>query len=339
MHTSGTGCRPPPWRPAGTARRVVAIGTTSVRALESAAATGCLAGEDTGLFIHGAFPFQMVDVLVTNFHQPRSASLLVLLEAFAGPRWRELYGTALAAGYRFLSFGDAMLVFPWARARDPGDDSGPPAIDRGRHRRVRSDRGAVHTARGAFPTPCFMPVGTRGMVRTLDAGDLADLGTDVLLANTYHLMLAARAPTWWPGPGDCTGSTAGSGHMLTDSGGYQVFSLNPKVDDDGVTFRSTYDGSPQRLTPEGAVAVQEQLGADIQMALDICPPLPSSAEVVRTAVERTAAWAERARRAHRREGQAIFGIVQGGAPTWSLRAESAPRTVGRGVVGYRIGGL
>jgi S-adenosylmethionine:tRNA ribosyltransferase-isomerase len=90
------------------AARVVAVGTTTVRALESAAATGCLAG-NTGLYIHGAFPFQVVDVLLTNFHQPRS-SLLVLLEAFYGPRWRDLYEEALAEGYRFLSFGDAMLV-------------------------------------------------------------------------------------------------------------------------------------------------------------------------------------------------------------------------------------
>src|SRR4029077_19585183 len=90
------------------AGRVVAVGTTTVRALESAAATGRLSG-DTELFIHGSFPFQVVDVLLTNFHQPRS-SLLVLLEAFCGPRWRDLYRVALADGYRFLSFGDAMLV-------------------------------------------------------------------------------------------------------------------------------------------------------------------------------------------------------------------------------------
>jgi queuine tRNA-ribosyltransferase len=126
--------------------------------------------------------------------------------------------------------------------------------------------------------------------------------------------------------------------MLTDSGGYQVFSLRPEVDDLGVTFRSTYDGSSHRLTPEGAVAVQEQLGADIQMALDICPALPSTPEVLRAAVDRTADWAGRARRAHRREGQAIFGIVQGGADQ-ALRAESAARTVAWAFDGYGIGGL
>jgi queuine tRNA-ribosyltransferase len=117
-----------------------------------------------------------------------------------------------------------------------------------------------------------------------------------------------------------------------------VFSLDPRVDDDGVTFRSTYDGSLHRLTPEDAVRVQEQLGADIQMVLDVCPPLPSAPDVVRTAVERTAAWAARARKAHRREGQALFGIVQGGVDT-ELRTESARRTVELDFAGYGIGGL
>ncbi len=182
-----------------------------------------------------------------------------------------------------------------------------------------------------------MPVGTRGTVRTLDAGDLAELGAHVVLANTYHLMLRPGADIV-AGAGGLHGFSGWRRHMLTDSGGYQVFSLQPQVDDEGVTFRSTYDGSIHRLTPEGAVAVQEALGADIQMALDICPALPSTPEVLRSAVERTAAWAARARRAHRREGQAIFGIVQGGADE-ALRAESAARTVAMDFDGYGIGGL
>jgi queuine tRNA-ribosyltransferase len=182
-----------------------------------------------------------------------------------------------------------------------------------------------------------MPVGTRGTVRTLDAGDLADLGAHVVLANTYHLMLRPGADIV-AGAGGLHGFSGWPGHLLTDSGGYQVFSLQPQVDDQGVTFRSTYDGSIHRLTPEAAVAVQEALGADIQMALDICPALPSTPEVLRSAVERTAAWAARARGAHRREGQAIFGIVQGGADE-ALRAESAARTVALGFDGYGIGGL
>jgi queuine tRNA-ribosyltransferase len=134
---------------------------------------------------------------------------------------------------------------------------------------------------------------------------------------------------------------AWNGHLLTDSGGYQVMSLGARVDDEGVTFRSTYDGSTHRLTPEGAVAVQALLGADIQMALDVCPPLSSSPTLLRQAVDRTVAWGLRARQAHRREGregQALFGIVQGGIDE-ALRTESARRTVELDLAGYGIGGL
>jgi queuine tRNA-ribosyltransferase len=195
----------------------------------------------------------------------------------------------------------------------------------------------VTTARGAFVTPCFMPVGTRGAVRTLAAADLEALGAEVVLANTYHLMLRPGADAV-AALGGLHGFTTWPKHMLTDSGGFQVFSLRPAVDDDGVTFRSTYDGSRHRLTPEAAVAVQELLGADIQMVLDVCPALPAPSEVLRSAVERTAAWAVRARQAHRREGQALFGIVQGGIDE-TLRRESARRTVAVGFDGYGIGGL
>jgi len=182
-----------------------------------------------------------------------------------------------------------------------------------------------------------MPVGTRGTVRTLDAGDLAAIGADVVLANTYHLMLRPGADVVALS-GGLHGFSGWDRHLLTDSGGYQVFSLQAEVDDEGVSFKSTYDGSRHRLTPEGAVAVQEALGADIQMVLDICPGLPAPRPVLQAAVVRTAAWAARARRAHRREGQAIFGIVQGGTDE-ALRAESAARTVEVGFDGYGIGGL
>lgn len=197
--------------------------------------------------------------------------------------------------------------------------------------------GEVTTARGSFRTPCFMPVGTRGTVKTLTPADMADLGAEVVLGNTYHLMLRPGADVVAE-LGGLHGFANWSGHLLTDSGGFQVFSLSPKVDDDGVTFASVYDGSRHRLTPESCVAVQEQLGADIQMVLDVCPPLPSPPEVVRLAVERTAAWAARARAAHRREGQALFGIVQGGVDP-ALRRESAQRTVAVGFDGIGIGGL
>ena len=164
-----------------------------------------------------------------------------------------------------------------------------------------------------------MPVGTRGAVKYLSAADYEDLGAEIVLGNTYHLMLRPGADVVARFGG--LGAFAGWGGLtLTDSGGYQVFSLGPKIDDDGVTFRSVYDGSLHRMTPESAVATQELLGADIQMVLDVCPPLPSPPEVVALAVERTAAWAGRARAAHRRDGQSLFGIVQGGTDA-SLRGD------------------
>ena len=197
----------------------------------------------------------------------------------------------------------------------------------------------VTTRRGSFPTPCFMPVGTRGAVRTLAAADLEALGAHVVLANTYHLMLRPGADVV-ASLGGIHGFSGFRGHVLTDSGGFQVFSLGDgvSVDDDGVTFRSTYDGSTHRLTPEEAVAVQGQLGADIQMVLDVCTRLPADASALRLAVDRTAGWAARARRAERPDGQALFGIVQGGTDL-SLRVESARRTAELQFDGYGIGGL
>ena len=208
----------------------------------------------------------------------------------------------------------------------------------------RARAGVVTTARGSFPVPCFMPVGTRGAVRTVSTADLEGVGASVMLANAYHLMLRPGAEVV-AALGGIHRFSGWRGHVLTDSGGYQVFSLRPRVDDDGVTFRSTYDGSTHRLTPEAAVEVQRHLGADIQMVLDVCPPLPSPPETVRLAVERTARWASRARAAHlagddggEGPGQALFGIVQGGTDC-RLRAESARRTVEVGFDGYGIGGL
>jgi queuine tRNA-ribosyltransferase len=197
--------------------------------------------------------------------------------------------------------------------------------------------GLATTARGSYRTPCFMPVGTRGSVKHLSADDYRPLGAEVVLANTYHLMLrpGADAVARFGGIGAFAGW---DGLTLTDSGGFQVFSLDPTVDDDGVTFRSVYDGSIHRLTPETAVATQELLGADIQMALDVCPPLPRPPEVIELAARRTAAWAARARAAHRREDQSLFGIVQGGIDH-ALRAESACHLVGLDFDGYGIGGL
>jgi queuine tRNA-ribosyltransferase len=197
--------------------------------------------------------------------------------------------------------------------------------------------GRAYTARGSYAIPCFMPVGTRGAIKYLSAADYDALGAEIVLGNTYHLMLRPGADVV-AGLGGLGRFTGWDGVTLTDSGGFQVFSLEPVVDDDGVTFRSTYDGSEHRLTPESAVSLQELLGADIQMTLDVCPPLPSAEPVLRLAVERTSAWAKRARAVHRRDDQALFGIVQGGADTM-LRTESAQRTVELEFDGYGIGGL
>jgi queuine tRNA-ribosyltransferase len=202
--------------------------------------------------------------------------------------------------------------------------------------------GTVTTARGTFATPCFMPVGTKATVRTLSSVDLEELGAEIILGNTYHLMLRPGAEIV-AALGDLHGFSSWNRHLLTDSGGYQIFSLEPKVTDDGATFKSTYDGSTHHLSPESAVAIQQLLGADIQMVLDVCPPLPSSGAVVRAAVERTAAWAARAKAAHRPardagSAQALFGIVQGGVDP-ALRAECATRTIEIGFDGYGIGGL
>jgi queuine tRNA-ribosyltransferase len=197
--------------------------------------------------------------------------------------------------------------------------------------------GVAHTARGTYSTPCFMPVGTRGAIKYLSAADYERLGAEIVLGNTYHLMLRPGAETVASFGG--LGRFAGWGGLtLTDSGGFQVFSLEPKVDDEGVTFKSTYDGSKHRFTPEIAVHTQELLGADIQMVLDVCAPLPSSDAVIRQALERTSAWAARAKAAHQRPDQALFGIVQGGLDE-ALRAESAQHTVAVGFDGYGIGGL
>ncbi|MEO5974374.1 MAG: tRNA guanosine(34) transglycosylase Tgt [Ilumatobacteraceae bacterium] len=197
--------------------------------------------------------------------------------------------------------------------------------------------GIALTHRGTYTTPCFMPVGTRGAIKYLSAQDYEEIGAQIILGNTYHLMLrpGAQVISDFGGLGAFSGW---NGLTLTDSGGFQVFSLNPVVDDDGVIFRSTYDGSKHRFTPESAVEVQQLIGADIQMVLDVCPPLPSAPDIVRTAVNRTAQWAERARSAHTRTDQSLFGIVQGGTSE-SLRRESADRTIALDFDGYGIGGL
>ena len=197
--------------------------------------------------------------------------------------------------------------------------------------------GTVTLARGTYTTPTFMPVGTRGAVKYLSAADYDRLGAQIVLGNTYHLMLRPGADVVAT-MGGLAAFAGWTGLTLTDSGGFQVFSLDPDVDDDGVTFRSTYDGSMHRFTPERAVEVQEKLGADIQMALDVCPPLPSSDATIDEAMRRTEMWARRARASHTRADQSLFGIVQGGISE-ERRRISAEQIVAIGFDGYGIGGL
>ena len=202
--------------------------------------------------------------------------------------------------------------------------------------------GTVTTARGSFATPCFMPVGTRGAVKHLDSSDLEALGVEVVLANTYHLMLRPGSETV-ARLGGIHGFARWGGHVLTDSGGYQIYSLAPDVDDDGASFASVYDGSQCRLTPEDAVREQALIGADITMVLDVCPSAVADLPVLQEAVRRTAIWARCGRDAFlahpdAAQRQCQFGIVQGGADT-ELRRESAERTVDIGFDGYAVGGL
>lgn len=202
----------------------------------------------------------------------------------------------------------------------------------------RARAGFFHTPHGPIPTPVFAPVGTQATVKAVSPRDLRDLQATLILANTYHLMLR---------PGDALIGRLGGLHtfmswegpILTDSGGFQVFSLGElrQVDDDGVTFRSHIDGSQHRLTPERAVAIQENLGADIIMVLDECAD-PNDDTYITTALERTHRWAERCLAAQTRTDQALFGIVQGGIDP-DLRRQSCEFLTDLDFPGYAIGGL
>jgi queuine tRNA-ribosyltransferase len=209
------------------------------------------------------------------------------------------------------------------------------------HEDARSDarRGVFSTPHGSVETPAFMPVGTQGTVKGVDPGRLRETGAQMILANTYHLMLR---------PGEQTVAALGGLHelmgwdgpILTDSGGFQVFSLAERVtvDESGARFRSHIDGAAVELTPERALAIQEQLGSDVAMVLDHVVALPNQREVVADAMRRSVRWAERCRAAARRADQALFAIVQGGLDV-ELRAESAERLVTLDFQGYAIGGL
>jgi queuine tRNA-ribosyltransferase len=200
--------------------------------------------------------------------------------------------------------------------------------------------GILRTAHGELRTPAFVPVGTKATVKAVDPDELRGLGAEIVLGNTYHLHFrpgeeliaelgGLHAFMGWDGP------------ILTDSGGFQVFSLRDtllEVDDDGVTFRSVYDGAPERFTPELAARVQELLGSDIAMCLDICPPAGVPRAELESAVRRTTLWAERQRNRPRAPGQLRYAITQGGLDE-ELRRRSSESLVALDFDGYAIGGL
>jgi queuine tRNA-ribosyltransferase len=200
--------------------------------------------------------------------------------------------------------------------------------------------GTLSTAHGEVRTPAFMPVGTKATVKTVDPDELRDLGAEILLCNTYHLHFRPGADAIAE-LGGLHGFMAWDGPILTDSGGFQVFSLRDTIlqrDDDGVTFRSVYDGQPERFTPELAAAIQRELGSDIAMCLDVCPPADSPRCDLMEAVRLTTLWAERQQRAEHAPGQLVFGIAQGAADP-DLRRRSVEEIVGLGFDGYALGGL
>ena len=200
--------------------------------------------------------------------------------------------------------------------------------------------GVLTTAHGDIRTPAFMPVGTKGTVKALHPDEVRALGADVVLANTYHLHFrpgervveelgGLHAFSGWDGP------------ILTDSGGFQVFSLRDTIaalDDDGVTFRSVYDGAEARFTPEGTAEIQRRLGSDIAMCLDVCLPAGAPAAELERAVQTTTLWAERQVDAPRAPGQLRFGISQG-ATDVELRTQSIDEIAALPFDGFALGGL
>lgn len=200
-------------------------------------------------------------------------------------------------------------------------------------------RGRLWTAHGPIETPAFMPVGTYGAVKAMAPWELRELGAQIILANAFHLAVRPGAELV-ERLGGLHRFMGFEGAILTDSGGFQVFSLRDlrRVDEDGVEFRSPFDGSRHFLRPEDVIAVQEQLGVDVAMVLDECVAAGARAEEVSAAVERTTRWAERSRAARTRSDQQVFAIVQGGLDP-GLRARSAAALADIEFDGYAVGGL
>jgi queuine tRNA-ribosyltransferase len=200
--------------------------------------------------------------------------------------------------------------------------------------------GVLRTAHGELRTPAFMPVGTKATVKAVDPQELTGLGAEILLCNTYHLHFRPGADLI----GDLGGLhrfMAWDGPILTDSGGFQVFSLRHtilRLDDEGVTFRSVYDGDEARFTPELSASIQRQLGSDVAMCLDVVPPPGTPRRALEDAVRRTTLWAQRQQQAERAPGQLLFGISQGGADP-ELRRRSVEAIAELDFDGNALGGL
>ncbi|HEU0265502.1 MAG TPA: tRNA guanosine(34) transglycosylase Tgt [Geobacterales bacterium] len=209
----------------------------------------------------------------------------------------------------------------------------------GRDQESAARIGTLTTPHGTIDTPIFMPVGTQATVKAMTPGELSQVGAQIILANTYHLFIrpgheligrlgGLHSFMSWPGP------------ILTDSGGFQIYSLGElrKITEEGATFRSHLDGTRHVITPERAMAIQEALGADIAMCFDECPPYPADKEHVRRATELSGRWARRCKVAKKRADQALFGIAQGGMFP-DLRQQSCAEIVDIGFDGYALGGL
>ena len=203
----------------------------------------------------------------------------------------------------------------------------------------RARRGRLTFPRGTVETPAFMPVGTYGTVKGMLPRDIHEIGAEIILGNTFHLMLRPGTEVI-KAHGDLHDFTQWSGPILTDSGGFQVFSLGDmrKITEEGVTFRSPVDGSPVKLSPEIAIQVQRDLGSDLVMIFDECTPYPATERQAKDSMELSLRWAERSKLAHEGNPAALFGIVQGGMYE-GLRDQSLKGLTDIGFDGYAIGGL
>ena len=281
----------------------------------------------TEIFITPGYRFRAVDLLITNFHLPKS-TLFMLVSAFAGlERMRAAYAHAIANDYRFYSYGDCQPAIPRAMTTEFGFTL---------HGTDGAARlGTVHTLHGDIRTPAFMPVGTVGTVKGLYLDQVEGTGADIILGNTYHLMLR---------PGAEEVAKLGGLHkfigwkrpILTDSGGFQIMSLSKirKITEQAAMFQSHIDGRKYELSPERAMEIQRLLGSDIQMQLDQCIEYPHTEKDAEKAMQLSLRWAERSRKAFGRQpGRGNFGIVQGG-----INPSAAPREC-RGAEVHRLRGL